>query len=592
MDVPKRYVSRISTKNILEWLESNQLPVIIFLSSFFILTIFSTTRFFISDEKVILNQFYNFIHGSLSFKAIKISDIYAPHLTVGNHLYGKFSYSLIILSLPLYYILGQVDALYSAHLFIVQLWALSGGVIVYLIAKNRSIKYPELAGALSYILLAAANISFFRPLPFQKWGELLSLEFTNIIISSFLILFIYLLFRNISGNKAAVFASFFAIFATPISFYAVSLKLHSLSLLLSVLAFYLFYKKLKTEDNRYMYAAYVIAGLCVWTRILDGAVLLISLLAVDIMALKRDIRYAGTVIIVILSALTPFFTFNYLIMDNPLSIMEMSSSRGETVYIRNAPNFIDDAPGSDGSKPLELKEKLGYTEDPRVNDNWPDVLLDITFLKTGNALGIFIVSPFLITALAFFVNGIKKRVRLNTLDMFFALYSILLVLAHRDYFHTIVTHTPDVLEYRYLLVMYVILLYFALRVDRVKELIENKLKTVLASYCILLILGGIYFIKGFPIPFMSLYYYAALIAAAALIAILLLDISIRDKGLITSYSLDNMIAFTAALSLALASLFILFYYWAVDMLYMSPQVNYKIIPALEYISRWVYGMVL
>lgn len=198
----------VQYKKIFVSLESNKIPIFLFLSSMFIFLSFAGTRIFISDEGVILNQFYSLIHGSLSLDTGKINIIKGVYLFFDGHIYGKFSYSLLILSLPFYYILRAIEFLYGAHLFLLQLWALCGGILVYLIAKNRNLKHAELFGAISYIIMIGANIALFKPIYFPMWGELLSIEFTNILISSFLVLFVYLLFRNFFGDKIAMFTLF------------------------------------------------------------------------------------------------------------------------------------------------------------------------------------------------------------------------------------------------------------------------------------------------------------------------------------------------------------------------------------------------
>ena len=226
-------------ERIWELIITNKNSVLIFLISFFILTSFAGTRMYIDDEAVILDQFYNLIHGSISLETFKINSN-GIYLVLNDHIYGKFSYSLLILSLPVYYFLRAMDLLYGGHLFLLQLWALSGGFIAYLIAGTRKIKYPELFGVISYFVLIAINMYYFKPINFPKWGEWLSIEFTNILITSLLVVFVYLLFRKFFSDKIAFFASLFLIFATPISFYAITLKHHTLSLFLTLLAFYFF----------------------------------------------------------------------------------------------------------------------------------------------------------------------------------------------------------------------------------------------------------------------------------------------------------------------------------------------------------------
>jgi len=125
---------------------------------------------------------------------------------------------------------------------LMQLWAISGGIIVYLAAKNMEQQeccYCRI-GFIYYLI--SYQFALFWADIFSKMGEVISIESTNILISSFLVLAVYFLFRDMFSPKIAIFASFFTIFATPISFYSITLKHHSLTVLLTLLAFYCFYK--------------------------------------------------------------------------------------------------------------------------------------------------------------------------------------------------------------------------------------------------------------------------------------------------------------------------------------------------------------
>lgn len=582
-------------KNILKLLKTSQVPLIVFFSSLFIFLSFSSTRIFLSDDVIILTQLHNLIGGSLFFETIKVKSnmVQGPVLILGDLVYGKFSYSLIILSLPFYYILKMMNSLYGAHLFLLQLWALSGGIIIYLIAKNHNIRHAEPGGAISYLVLISINIYFFKPVYFPVWGELLSIEFTNILISSLLVLFVYLFFKNFFSNKIALFASFFVIFATPISFYAVTLKHHSLSLLLTILTFYFFYKYQKNKNNRFIYLSYILAAFTVWTRILDGAVLLASLLIIDMITFRRGVKYFISILIIILMSLLPFLSFNYLILGSPFSIMELAPSGWKSITIQPAEDVINLFDENSGNpKQRELLKNLGYNwNDVKISGDWLSILLYITFLKLKNTFGIFLVSPFLTIAITFMINQIKYNIKLNTIDKFFGLYTILLVILQKDYFTSIIIKTPQVFEYRYLLIVYIILLYFALRINKVGDLIENKLKTIIFLYSIILIIILIYFIKEFTVPFMDIYYYTALITSLSLIVLLSISLLVSIKGSVSAL-LDNLIIFFIALSLSLASFFLLFYYYILNMGYMSPSQNHIILPVFNEILKWMYQLIL
>jgi hypothetical protein len=226
-------------------IDKNKFSLLVFFSSLFVFISLAGTRLFFSDEGVIIDQFFNLIHGSLALKFAKISMVKGVFILVGNNLYGIFSYSLLILSVPVYYLFSIIDFLFGVHLFLLLIWACCGSIIIYLVAKIWKSKFAGSLGSLMILMLMAINVHLFKPIYFSRWGELLSIEFTNILICAFLVLIIYLFFKELFGNKIGLFASFFAIMATPISFYAITLKHHSLSLFLTVLAFYFFFKYIK-----------------------------------------------------------------------------------------------------------------------------------------------------------------------------------------------------------------------------------------------------------------------------------------------------------------------------------------------------------
>jgi 4-amino-4-deoxy-L-arabinose transferase-like glycosyltransferase len=578
-------------KKLVKLLESNQIPLILFFSSLFIFLSFAGARMLFSDEGVIVSQFYNFIHGSLDLEVAKVNVEQGIYITVADHLYGKFSYSLLILSLPAYFALKNIDLFYGAHLFLLQIWALSGGISVYLLAKTWKFKNAVFGGFVSYLILIMVNLRYFNPIYFPKWGEIISIEFTNILITSFLVIVVYFLFKKMFSNKIALFASLFIIFATPISFYALTLKHHSLEVLLTILAFYFFYTYQEKKDLKFIYAAYVLAGLCVWTRTLDGAALLLSLLLIDILYFRRSFKHIALISMVILVSLIPFFAFNQLILGDPFSIIELHPLSDTPMKMIIEKNMIVLSESSIKARQLELLTQLGFGWNPVIRTGLLDVFLDISILKLGNTFGILLISPFLITAFAFFVDRIKWKIKLTTTDKFLGIYAIIFFLLYKNYILAIVTDTPMVLEYRYLLIMYIVLLYFALRINKLRELIENNFNKITLLYAAAVIILILYFINIYPPPFMNIYYSLALITSGFLIISLSTSLLTGNKK---SYSdlLDKITIFFIALSLAEASILLLFYYWVVTITYISPSQNLAVVPILENILKWMYQVLL
>jgi 4-amino-4-deoxy-L-arabinose transferase-like glycosyltransferase len=586
-------------KKIYRFIDKNKFPLLVFFSSLFIFISLAGTRLFFSDEGVILDQFFNLIHGSLALKFAKINTVKGVFILVGNNLYGIFSYSLLLLSVPVYFLLSIIDLLFGVHLFLLLIWAFCGGIIVYLIAKIRQSKFAGSLGSLMIFMLLAINLYLFKPIYFPKWGELLSIEFTNILISAFLVLIIYLFFKELFGNKIGLFASFFVIIATPISFYAITLKHHSLSLFLTVLAFYCFFKYIGNKQNKSIHIAYILAGLCVWVRILDGAVLLFAIFIADILLFKRSRRYIINILIIIFISLLPFFTFNYMVLNDPFSIIEKTPLTDKSVSLIISNDFIslDESPHKDNQ--AELLNQLGFIWNTNINANWLEIMVYALFSKLNNTFGVFLISPFLIIALSFIIDRIKWKVKLNELDKFFVIYVLLLLGAYSllqfgfniNSLITIIMHTPIVLEYRYLMVLYIVLLYFVFRINTVRKLIEDKFKTIFSIYGVFLILNLIIFAVSYPINFLKVYYIAA--TGTSIILLFLVSMSLLKRGKIFCADLPNdPLTIFIAFALAEASTILIFYFWIVNMTYISPQLNFMIVPVLENINKMIFQNII
>lgn len=586
-------------ERIIGYLESNQIPLLIFFISLFTYITFAGTRLFLSDEGIILDQFYNLINGSLAIKAAKINVNNGIFMTIGNDLYGKFSYSLLISSLPTFYILKIMDSLYSAHFFILQLWAVSGGIIVFLARRILKKTHAKTWGLASYLLLMIPNLYLFRPIYFPKWGELISIELTNIIISSVLVLFVYLFLEKLFSRKIAIFASFFIIFATPISFYSITLKHHNLTLLLTLMSFYFFYRSYEKNDNKFIYLSYITAGLCIWTRFLDGSILLVSLLITDFLIFKRSIKYISTILVVILISLLPFFIFNYLIVGTPLTVIENLPVTSEPVKIITAKDYIVIEGNQKKDMQVNLMYDLGYKWEGRIRGHWYEIFGYSLFSRLMNTFGVFLVSPLLVSAIVFIVSAARRKIKLNPVDKLFASYAIILfsayVILHIIFkispLISIIQDTPVSLEYRYLIVLYIIYIYFALRIDMLRGILEENYRTIIKLYGIILFVFLLYFITYFPIDFIDTYYYISI--AITLLLFLYTATYNPVKRRAANLSLHGKIMlFLIAVSLSLSSFFLIFYYWIVGITYLSPGQNYLIVPVLNYLFEWMYSTVI
>jgi hypothetical protein len=159
----------------------------------------------------------------------------------------------------------------------------------------------------------------------------------------------------------------------------------------------------------------------------------------------------------------------------------------------------------------------------------------------------------------------------------------------------IIIHTPAVLEYRYLLILNVVLLYFVLRMDRIRKLIEDQIKkTVLMSGIILiiiLVLNLILFSRSYTIAFMDLFYYVSITTSVLLLIFVLLTI-MKDNKKYPDPMHEKLLIFLIAAAIAEAATLLIFYYWVVSMTYISPSQNHTIVPVLEKILEWMFQAIM
>jgi hypothetical protein len=299
----------------------------------------------------------------------------------------------------------------------------------------------------------------------------------------------------------------------------------------------------------------------------------------------------------------PFFTFNYLVLGNPFSITETTplTDKQVTLYTANDYISLDENPEKD--KQTKLLDQLGFTWNLNIRANWLEILGYSLFLKLNNTFGIFIFSPFLIIALAFIIEKSKRKLKFNGLDIFFGIYLIILlgsycllkVVYNIDALLFIMLHTPAALDYRYLLILYVVLLYFVLRMDSTRKLIEDHIKKIVLMsgiiLIIILIFNLILFARSYPVHLMDIFYYVSIATSMLLLIFTLLNIMKADKK--SSHPMhENLLIFLIAAAIAEAAILLLFYYWVVSMTYISPSQNHTIVPVLENILKWMSQVIM
>jgi len=276
-----------------------------------------------------------------------------------------------------------------------------------------------------------------------------------------------------------------------------------------------------------------------------------------------------------------------LILGSPFSIIEQHPLTDTPMRMQIEKNMITLNESPLKVQQTELLSKLGFIWNVDIRTGFIDIFSYIMILKLGNTFGILLISPFLIIAFAFIVEMIRSRIKLENIDKLFGLYFIIYILLYKDNILSIVRDTPMALEYRYLLVLYIIILYFALRINVVRDLIENNLKKIVLLSIIFAIILALILIISYPLPFMKIYYFLSFFTMFVVLVITLTILFVNDKKY-----LDRAMTFFMALSLAEASILLLFYYWIITITYISPSQNYTILPVTGSIFKWMYQILL
>lgn len=304
----------------------------IFLFSLFILLSLLSIGFYLNDEMEQGVCFYNLLHGHITIE--EIPEYYyvtqsglhmAPRFAeYGGHKYIAASHGVAIFSLPFYYFLLGMDAIFNGiSYFFVIFWGCLIAVIACLaadifISKGRR-ELIKLMGIGVAVILTIVNIIFIQPIDFTKWGPVISIQFMSIVYTSFGLVVLFRLLRNCFNERIAFFGVVLLLLSSPVTFWGIGQKYHALNLSLFIFALAAFYFGKTKAKESYHLVAYVFAGLAIWVQLFSGIVILLTLFLVDLFTIKRKrVKNLVKILAVILISLTPYFVENYVIYNNPL----------------------------------------------------------------------------------------------------------------------------------------------------------------------------------------------------------------------------------------------------------------------------------
>ncbi|MCX9012756.1 MAG: hypothetical protein OIN66_16765 [Candidatus Methanoperedens sp.] len=308
--------------------------VILFLTALIFLISMWDIHIFLQDEKPLVNQLVNLEYGSLSLDRIKIPLGAAWSFEKDGATYSVYSHAVPIFAMPFYLILYFISFFIEIAMFFALFWSLLIILLGYSLARKfNNGNILKFCIVISFFILGL-NLFLYKPIPFDAWGELISIQFFNILITSAGVVLIYQLFRAMFNENSGLFAAIVFLFATPYSFWGVGVKEHALSIFLSLASFFFFYNYLTLRNPGFVYTAYGLSGIIAWGRVFDALPLFFSLYFVDIFFVKgffkeplkgmrfRQARsffnYSVKIFVIMVIALLPYFINNYLVIGNPV----------------------------------------------------------------------------------------------------------------------------------------------------------------------------------------------------------------------------------------------------------------------------------
>ncbi|WP_254537645.1 hypothetical protein [Halomarina litorea] len=484
----------------------DRLGLCVFLATVIFGSVFWRTGFVINDNWTIANTLVGVADGHLHVGEVRYAQANSPgmHLVDGK-LYGR-NYGHVFLALPFLWTLEGVATVADPRVAFAALWSLL--VLTLAVLLGREFDHEReatLAGSALALGAFAANLAVATPLT-EQWFALLALEVSTTLASAAVALLLYRLLARMHSRRAGVFAGVATVTATGFGFWANIPKRHAVVAALLLATLYCLYRSRETDSSgsaaRFRALAYVWVGFVTWINAMEGLVLFVALLAVDLpTARSNDVRTLTTVAVAFGLSLVPFFLTNYLVVGSPVTPAnlwpayngEPLASDGNTVTPGETGATRSGSDGGASSKLLILVEyftggltvilqeplrlvgtflRSGDVAAPFIDKGTPAVELSI--LETTPLLGVLVAFP----ALA--VRRLRKSTALPdrhdplvVADVFIVLTALLFTLV---YIRVLPLHAQ--IGVRYLLMLYPLGVYGVVRMGVVREVLDTEFGTV------------------------------------------------------------------------------------------------------------------
>jgi hypothetical protein len=293
---------------------------------------------YLNDELITANQLNHLVLGkNLLFG-------YEPYENVSystqHHNTLCYTLALPVISYPVYQIFSVLQD--SFRLFVIFIWIFSLMAIFFLINfkfpkdapwNDIRLTYGIMVLSLVFFLL---NLIFYYPFDFSRYGEVAALVFTNNLAFALLLVFIFLIFREIfESDWWGAFGVVGAVTFSSFLFWSGNAKDHMFSFLFIGIAVYFFIMYIEREDYLYLISSFIAIGWLAWVRpelgfgIFAGFVVATIIVAYD-KGWRYTVKSLGCCFSVLIGAL-PLFLNNYGLMGNPLRFpSDMMTKAGTT----------------------------------------------------------------------------------------------------------------------------------------------------------------------------------------------------------------------------------------------------------------------
>lgn len=500
--------------------------IILFLTALIFLISMWDVHIFFQDEKPMVNSLVNLEYGSLTLDNIKIPLGASNYFEIGDKIYLADTYAVPILAFPVYILLYIISLFIDIALFFIIFWSTLVILWGYSIAKkfnNRNVLKLCIGASIFFLII---NLILYKPISFEAWGELVSMQFFNVIITSIALVLMFQLFKAIFNERVGIFAALIFLFATPYSFWGVGVKDHALSVFLVSACFFFFHKYSITRNLRFVYIAYGLIAIDAWVRVENALVLFFSVYFIDILfiqnffneglkkiklqQIKSLFGHSTKIYAVMVVFLLPYFLNNYLIFGNPFF---SGYSPPSELLIQAPRNITDKKIMIETEISIFSKYVLRVLEPIRVTfaflfqylrAHGLDIVSIFKILYHSDRSlksSVFQVNPLLSIILPFLIVSASRLVklcgtekesylkeiktRINLTDIFFSLISILMLILYTRIY---LTKDGDgfSFDYRYFILLYIPFIYFTVRsLDSMFPLyIEDNLSNILSLFSI------------------------------------------------------------------------------------------------------------